>query len=68
MQINNVNMTDPTKSDFMRMKLGNFVLPVSPLFETLKAPVRLVATAMSKSGKVSDVIKKELQSGDTSNE
>jgi hypothetical protein len=67
----NVNMTDPTKSDWMRMKVGNVALPVSPLFEVLKMPVRLGAALVTKPQKTMrgekptstavDVLKSELQ-------
>ncbi len=42
------NMTDPTKADYGRLRIGNFVVPLSPLVEAIREPVRAVATATSK--------------------
>ncbi len=39
------NLTDPTKADWGRLKIGNFVVPLSPLMEAVREPVRAVATA-----------------------
>lgn len=43
------NLTDPTKSDFLRMRFGNTVVPFSPMLEALRLPV--VATASAVTGK-----------------
>jgi hypothetical protein len=37
----NVNTTDPMRSDWMRMKIGSFTVPMSPLFEALKQAIRI---------------------------
>ncbi len=42
------NMTDPTKADYGRLRIGNFVVPLSPLVEAVREPVRAVATATAK--------------------
>lgn len=41
-----INWTDWSKADWLRMKLGGFVIPMSPLFEMSKLPFRVVATAL----------------------
>ncbi len=42
------NLSDPTKADWGRLRVGNFVVPLSPLMEAVREPVRAVATATSK--------------------
>ncbi len=42
------NLTDPNKADYGRLRIGNFVVPLSPLVEAVREPVRAVATATSK--------------------
>ncbi len=42
------NLTDPTKADYGRMRIGNFVVPLSPLIEAVKEPIRAVSTAIQK--------------------
>ncbi len=42
------NLTDPTKADYGRLRIGNFVVPLSPLIEAVREPVRAVATATAK--------------------
>jgi hypothetical protein len=33
------NLTDPGKADFLRIRLGNWVVPFSPMLESLRVPV-----------------------------
>lgn len=42
------NLTDPSKADYGRMKIGNFVVPLSPLMEAVREPIKVVATTISK--------------------
>ncbi|PYS86531.1 MAG: hypothetical protein DMF62_15585 [Acidobacteria bacterium] len=42
------NLTDPSKADYGRLRIGNFVVPLSPLMEAAKEPVRALATTISK--------------------
>ncbi len=42
------NLTDPTKADYGRLRIGNFIVPLSPLVEAIREPVRAVATATTK--------------------
>jgi hypothetical protein len=42
------NVTDPSKADWGRMKIGNFVVPLSPLMEAVREPIRAVAAAVTK--------------------
>ncbi len=42
------NLTDPTKADWGRLRINNFIVPLSPLMEAVKEPVRVVATAIQK--------------------
>lgn len=42
------NLTDPSKADYGRLKIGNFVVPLSPLMEAVREPIKVVATTVSK--------------------
>jgi len=42
------NVSDPSRADFMRLRIGNFVVPLSPLWEILKEPLRAVYTGVQK--------------------
>jgi hypothetical protein len=42
------NLTDPSKADWGRMRIGKFVIPLSPLMEVVREPVRAVYTAIKK--------------------
>jgi hypothetical protein len=42
------NVTDPTKANFMRMRIGNFIVPLSPLMEAIREPIRAAAVAIQK--------------------
>lgn len=42
------NLTDPSKADFLRMRIGKFVIPLSPLMEVVREPVRAVYAAVQK--------------------
>lgn len=45
------NLTDPSKADFGRFRIGNFVIPLSPLMEAVREPIKVVATTIrQKSG------------------
>ncbi len=44
---NTVNWSDPTKADWLRMKVGGLVIPISPIFETMKLPIRFGADLMA---------------------
>lgn len=45
------NLTDPSKADYGRLKLGNFVIPLSPMMEAVREPVKvLYATYVKRSG------------------
>lgn len=43
------NLTDPTKSDFLRIRLGDHVVPFSPMLEALRLPIVFTAAFVSKS-------------------
>ncbi len=42
------NLTDPTKSDFLRARLGNWVIPFSPILESIRIPVVFTAAMATK--------------------
>lgn len=43
------NLTDPTKADFLRLRVGDkVVVPFSPMLEALRLPVVFSATALTK--------------------
>lgn len=42
------NLTDPTKADYGRIRIGNFISPISPMWEAVKEPIRAVSTAIQK--------------------
>lgn len=43
------NLTNPTQSDFLRLRLGdNIVVPFSPMLEALRLPIVFTATMSSK--------------------
>lgn len=42
------NLTDPTKSDFLRIRLGNFVVPFSPILESIRLPIVITAASLTK--------------------
>src|SRR5439155_20069476 len=42
------NLTDPSKADYGRLKIGNFVVPLSPMMEAVREPIKVVATTISK--------------------
>lgn len=45
------NLTDPSKADYGRFRIGNFVIPLSPLMEAIREPIKVVATTIrQKSG------------------
>ena len=41
-----VNWTDPTKADWLRMKINGMVIPMAPTFEAARLPFRLGAVAL----------------------
>ena len=41
------NLTDPTKSDFLRAKVNGVVVPFSPLLEALRLPIVFTASMVS---------------------
>ncbi len=44
------NLTDPSKSDFWRIRLGNVVVPFSPMLEALRLPIVFTAAFAGKGG------------------
>jgi hypothetical protein len=42
------NLTDPTKSDFLRARLGNYVVPFSPILEAIRLPIVATAASLTK--------------------
>lgn len=45
------NLTDPSKADYGRFRIGKFVIPLSPLMEAVREPIKVVATTVrQKSG------------------
>jgi hypothetical protein len=42
------NLTDPNKANWMRLRIGKFVIPLSPLMEAVREPIRAVATAIQR--------------------
>lgn len=57
----NVNMTDPTKSDWMQMKLGGMAIPLSPMMQVLRMPVMAsFMLAQGKSDKAATAILKDV--------
>jgi hypothetical protein len=42
------NLTDPDKADWGRLRIGNFVIPLSPLMEAIREPIRAVAVGLKK--------------------
>lgn len=43
------NLTDPSKADFWRIKLGNTTVPFSPMLEALRLPIVFTAAFVTKS-------------------
>jgi hypothetical protein len=41
------NLTDPTKGDFLRLKIGGVVVPFSPMLEALRLPVVFTASMVA---------------------
>lgn len=41
-----INWNDPTRADWMRMKIKGMTIPMAPMFETARLPVRLAATQL----------------------
>jgi hypothetical protein len=44
------NLTDPNKSDYLRIRLGNVVVPFSPMLEALRLPIVFTAAMVGKGG------------------
>ena len=44
------NLTDPSKSDFWRLRLGDWIVPFSPMLEALRLPI-VFTSAMAGMGK-----------------
>src|SRR5205823_11922421 len=44
------NLTDPNKSDYLRIRLGNVIVPFSPMLEALRLPIVFTAAMVGKGG------------------
>lgn len=44
-----VNWTDPTRADWLRMKVAGITIPMAPIFEMARLPVRIGATLLDPS-------------------
>jgi hypothetical protein len=42
------NLTDPNKSDYLRLRVGNHVVPFSPMLEGLRLPIVITAAMVAK--------------------
>ena len=58
-----VNWNDPTRADWMRMKIAGMTIPMSPLFETMRLPVAAGAVMLDpREDNKAKVLTKELAS------
>ena len=59
----NVNWTNPTRADWLRMKVAGMTVPMSPLFETMRLPINAAATMLNPNeDNKAKVLTKELAS------